>query len=194
MFEISPNYGFKSDKKNRMKDYIAAIAIIFLATPLLTPVARAAPCPMETPMYGGAILDGSDDEYEQYFVVDDDDLTRVTSFSYCVCCINPDTGDHEHFRGFSATIYSPITGYQTQSFGTMYGMDPDTVCETHDTSMEELMRLTVYADWNDAEGIVWWGSKGTKWVSRANGPLTFNDEYMLGRPIGFRVIMGDGGI
>lgn len=76
MFEISPNYGFKSDKKNRMKDYIAAIAIIFLATPLLTPVARAAPCPMETPMYGGAILDGSDDEYEQYFVVDDDDLTH----------------------------------------------------------------------------------------------------------------------
>ena len=56
------------------------------------------------------------------------------------------------------------------------------------------MRLTVYADWNDAEGIVWYGSEGTTWVSRANGQISFNDEFMLGRPIGFRVIMGDGGI
>lgn len=76
----------------------------------------------------------------------------------------------------------------------MYGSDPDTVCGTHDMSNEELMRLTFYADWNDAEGIVWYGNKGSVWVSRANGPITFNDEYMLGRPIGFRVKMGDGGM
>ena len=49
---------------------------------------QAQPCPAETPLYGGALLDGSADEYEQYFVVADDDLTRVTQFRYCKCCIN----------------------------------------------------------------------------------------------------------
>jgi len=39
---------------------------------------RADPCPKETPLYGGAQLDGSSDEYEEYFVVADDDLTRIT--------------------------------------------------------------------------------------------------------------------
>jgi len=70
----------------------------------------AQPCPAETPLYGGAVLDGSDDEYEQYFVVADDDLTRVTQFRYCKCCINKN-GDYEHFRGFEVGITSPISGF-----------------------------------------------------------------------------------
>jgi len=35
--------------------------------------AWAQPCSEETDMYGGATLDGSPDEYEEYFVVQDDD-------------------------------------------------------------------------------------------------------------------------
>jgi len=134
----------------------------------ISKLALAQPCPAETEMYGGATLDGSADEYEEYFVVADDDLTRITQFRYCKCCINGN-GEYEHFRGFEATIYSPLTGYQTQQFGTMDGTDPDTICETQDMSLEELMFLTIYADWNDAEGIVWEGSLGSIWTSRANG-------------------------
>ena len=36
------------------------------------------PCPVETPLYGGATLDGSPDEFMQYFAVTDEDLTRIT--------------------------------------------------------------------------------------------------------------------
>ena len=90
----------------------------------------AQPCPKETPLYGGAKLDKSDDEYEQYFVVADDDLTRVTQFRYCKCCIN-NRGDYEHFRGFEVGITSPISGYSFQTFGTVNGTDKDTVCETY---------------------------------------------------------------
>jgi len=75
--------------------------------------AQAQPCPMETPSYGGAELDGSPDEYDTYWAVTDDDLSRVTAFRYCVCCINS-KGVHEHFRGFEVTIFSPTSGYQKQ--------------------------------------------------------------------------------
>ena len=58
---------------------------------------------------------------------------------------------------------------------------------------EELMWLKIYADSNDAEGIIWWGHLGTEWISRANGELASPKEQMGGRPIGFRVWMGKGG-
>ena len=78
-------------------------------------------------MYGGATLDGSPDEYMEYFVVDDDNFTRMTQFRYCKCQINTWQNSEtkewmwwwEHFRGFEATIYSPLTGAKTQKFGTM---------------------------------------------------------------------------
>ena len=35
--------------------------------------AWAQPCPAETPMFGGTVLDGSSDEYETYWYVADDD-------------------------------------------------------------------------------------------------------------------------
>ena len=38
-------------------------------------VTVANPCPVESPLYGGAILKGSSDEINQYFVVADDDFT-----------------------------------------------------------------------------------------------------------------------
>lgn len=60
-------------------------------------------------------------------------------------------------------------------------------------SLEELMYLRIYSDSNDVEGIVWWGEQGTEWVSRANGNNDSPKEQMGGRPIGFRVWMGDGG-
>ena len=43
----------------------------------------AAPCPAETPLYGGAILDGSADEYMTYFAVNDDDLTIIKGMEVC---------------------------------------------------------------------------------------------------------------
>lgn len=76
----------------------------------------------------------------------------------------------------------------------MDGTDPDTYCEAHDMSMEELMYLTIFADSNDAEGIVWEGNFGSTWVSRANGNVSSPREQMGGRPIGFRVWMGEGGM
>ena len=106
-------------------------------------------------------------------MVADDDLTRITQIRYCKCCINW-YDEYEHFRGFEATIYSPLTGYSTQTFGTMdnYAIDDDTYCEVHDVSNEELMYLTIYADYNDMEGFVWEGNQGTTWTSRANGEDT----------------------
>lgn len=76
----------------------------------------------------------------------------------------------------------------------MDGTDPDTFCEAHDMSLEELMWLTIYADSNDAEGIVWEGNFGSTWVSRANGNVSSGRLRMGGRPIGFRVWMGEGGM
>jgi len=76
----------------------------------------------------------------------------------------------------------------------MDGDDDDTLCEAQDMSMEELMFLTIYADRNDAEGIVWEGDAGTIWTSRANGDVGSPREQMQGRPIGFRVWMGKGGM
>ena len=61
-------------------------------------------------------------------------------------------------------------------------------------SNEELMFVKIYADSNDAEGIVWWGHQGTEWVSRANGEASSDKEQLGGRPIGFRVWMGTGGM
>ena len=98
-------------RESSVTQWLSNLSKIFISLLCVSIGVQAAPCPVETAFYGGAMLDGSPDEYEQYFVVDDDDLTRVTSFSYCVCCINPDSGEHEHFRGFSTTIYSPTTGY-----------------------------------------------------------------------------------
>ena len=51
----------------------------------------------------------------------------------------------------------------------MDGTDPNTFCETHNIGQEELMWMTIYFDSNDAEGIVWEGEKGSKWISHANG-------------------------
>lgn len=76
----------------------------------------------------------------------------------------------------------------------MDGTDPDTFCETQDMSMEELMWLTIFADSNDAEGIIWEGHLGTEWISRANGNIGSPRLRMGGRPIGFRVWMGEGGM
>ena len=61
-------------------------------------------------------------------------------------------------------------------------------------SNEELMYLRIYSDQNDVEGIVWWGDQGTKWELRANGDNDSPKERMGGRPIGFRVWMGKGGL
>ena len=66
-------------------------------------------CPVETPPFGGAILDGSPDEYETYIAITDDEYTRMTRLKYCKCCING-AGVHEHFRGFEVTLESPTTG------------------------------------------------------------------------------------
>ena len=69
----------------------------------------AAPCPVETTLYGGATLNGSSDEVNEYFAVIDDDFTRVTKLRYCKCCINS-SGFYEHFRGLEVTINSPTSG------------------------------------------------------------------------------------
>ena len=84
--------------------------LVLLVASIFVIGVRGAPCPAETELYGGAELDGSIDEYETYFAVTDDDLTRITEFTYCKCCINY-YDEYEHFRGFSVTIYSPTSGY-----------------------------------------------------------------------------------
>ena len=76
----------------------------------------------------------------------------------------------------------------------MDGDDRDTFCESHDMSKEELMWVTIYIDKNDVEGLLWEGDKGTEWLSHANGIGTPSREQMKGRPIGFRVWMGEGGM
>ena len=56
------------------------------------------------------------------------------------------------------------------------------------------MYFTVYSDINDVEGIVFEGYDGTEWSFGANGEEKSPKERLGGRPIGFRVWTGDGGI
>ena len=58
----------------------------------------------------------------------------------------------------------------------MDGPEDNTQCTYHDMENEELMFVKIYADSNDAEGIVWWGHLGTEWISRANGELASPKE------------------
>ena len=58
----------------------------------------------------------------------------------------------------------------------------------------EIMYLTVYSDINDIEGLVFEGYDTTQWNFRANG-LNSSPKYRMGgRPIGFRVWSGPGGV
>ena len=59
---------------------------------------------------------------------------------------------------------------------------------------EEIVYFTVYSDINDVEGIVFEGYDGTEWSFKANGNEASPKEKLLGRPIGFRAWIGDGGI
>ena len=97
---------------------------------------KAQPCPLETEPFGGAPLDGSADEYEQYWAVTDDDLARIISIRMCTCCeiVTPNHkffGLPQHFRGFEAEIYSPTSGIHKQQFGVVDGNDRTTECFTH---------------------------------------------------------------
>ena len=56
---------------------------------------------------------------------------------------------------------------------------------------EELMEILLYSDNNDVEGMVWYGNKGSEWNTRANGENFSPLFRMSGRPIGFRVHIGD---
>ena len=56
------------------------------------------------------------------------------------------------------------------------------------------MYLTIYSDSNDVEGMIWEGNFGSTWTGRANGDNTSSKMKMLGRPIGFRVWKGNGGV
>lgn len=59
---------------------------------------------------------------------------------------------------------------------------------------EELMYFTVFYDINDVEGILLEGYAGTEYIYRANGMESSPRLRLGGRPIGFRVWQGDGGI
>ena len=124
------------------------------------------PCVAETPPYGGNDLVKSPGIPQEIFFVDDDDFTRFTEMRYCKCCLNS-KGEYSYFRGLEITIFSPTSGYHTKAFGTMDGTDPDTVCEAHDVSNEELMFVQIYSDSNMFQGFDWIGDKGTVWASRA---------------------------
>ena len=128
-----------------------------------------------------------------FYYVADDDLTRVTLFKYCVNKYLFATGRYEHFRGFEVGITSPTSGYSSRVFGTVDDNEFGTICNTVDTSNEELMFVTIFADLNDVEGMIWEGNFGTTWTMRANGEEN-ERRQMGGRPIGFRVYMGDGGM
>lgn len=93
---------------------------------LLLGLASSAPCPRETDMMGFADLNGSKDEYETYFAVDDDDLTKMVAIEYCVQ--SNSKGEPEHFRGFKPEIYSPVSGTSYQVFGDMSGSDKKDKC------------------------------------------------------------------
>ena len=55
------------------------------------------------------------------------------------------------------------------------------------------MFLTVFADSNDVEGLIFEDYATTQFVARANGELTSGRQQLGGRPICFRVTMGEGG-
>ena len=165
-----------------MKKKKSGILIPFLAL-FLNRIALGAPCPVETETYGGVTLDGSADEEEIYFTVDDDDMSRMTSMRYCKT--------YYHFRGFEATFYSPSAGFQSQVYGVLDLPGDD--CYSHDFGTEELMLFLIYIDSNDVEGFTWTGNGGTEWLSKADGNSKAPLLRMQGRPIGFRVTMGEGG-
>lgn len=79
-------------------------------------------------------LDGSADEYEQYFVISDDNEARITSFVSCISNSAFNFVPREHFRGFEVTIESPTSGTSTQSFGTIDPTMDYTTCTTFDVS------------------------------------------------------------
>lgn len=85
---------------------------------------------------------------------------------------------------------SPISGYSQQTFGTVNGTDSDTQCTTLDMSQGELMFLTIFADWNDVEGMIFEDNFGSEFTMRANGNVASPLLELQGRPIGFRVWMG----
>ena len=84
---------------------------------------NAAPCVAETPMYGQATTSVYDDKLgkdivvdlkpgqngvtETYWVVDDDDFTRLRGIE---ACVEDGFIPKEHFKGFRAEIYSPTSG------------------------------------------------------------------------------------
>ena len=96
----------------------------------------------------------------------------------------------EHFRGFRPEIFSPTSGTSFQTFGTM-DQPGDNCFQVSIT--EEIMFLTVYSDINDSEGFVFEDYTGTEFEFRANGNEASPKERLGGRPIGFRVWMGQGG-
>ena len=126
-----------------------------------------------------------------YFAVDDDDLTIMVGMEVCTQDGLFGLVPKEHFRGFRPEIYSPTSGTQYQTFGVMDA--PGDQCYGLSIT-EEIMYFTVYSDVNDAEGIVFEGYEGTEWSFRANGNEFSPKERLGGRPIGFRVWQGEGGI
>ena len=97
----------------------------------------------------------------------------------------------EHLRGFRPEIYSPTSGTQYQTFGIMDALGDECYGIKID---EEIMYFTVYYDINDVEGLVFEGYEGTEWSYRANGQEASPKARLGGRPIGFRVWQGEGGI
>ena len=175
---------------------IAIVAILLLLVTI-----RSQPCVESTEDYGRPVTDA--DKETKEIVVTDDDMTRMTKLKYCVCKKNSKTPStapkpwYEHFRGFEVEIYSPTSGYKSQAFGNLDD-DPNicepTMCKTYDFGTEELMWLTLYSDGNDIEGMVWEGHLGTEWIARANGNDSGPKNRMKGRPIGFKVVNGVGGL
>ena len=176
---------FSKKKTLRPATTILIATCIFLAS---WNTVSAAPCPLETPMYG-AKLDPTKTYYQTYFAVNDDDLTKVVSIR--ACFEDFFSVKREHFRGFSVSISSPTSGISSQTFGFMDL--PGNECITVPIT-SEIMYLTVYSDLNDIEGLIFEGYDTTKWTLRGNG-LDFSPKFRMGgRPIGFRVWSGPGGV
>ena len=131
------------------------------------------PCPKETALFGSAVLDGSADEYETYFVIKDDDLTKMVGMEWCIQ--NNQFGFPEHFRGFRPRIDSPTSGQTMQTFGDMTGSDPKDMCHSIDLT-GEMMYFQVFYDDNDVEGFVLTAQDNTRFSFRANG--FFSDPKM----------------
>ena len=69
---------------------------------------------------------GKNGIYETYWVVDDDDFTRMRGIEACVEDGFFGLVPKETFRGFRAEIYSPTSGTQYQEFGDMSGLSLNT--------------------------------------------------------------------